>query len=144
MNLVIIKPSTIKGAGMGAFANQLIPKGQLKHEYVGLFNHSDQNDHSDYSDNQEGRYKWSIFPLDKVDQNKILFDQDPIGFVDAYTSTHWTRYVNGSSNIENANIDSFQKLQKLYYINNKDIQEGEELLVWYGQCYTDLFINNSE
>ena len=48
---------------------------------------------------------------------------------------NWLRYINCSRTEKEQNLVAFQYHSQIYYRAYKDVKEGEELLVWYGDEY---------
>ena len=48
---------------------------------------------------------------------------------------NWLRYINCSRTEKEQNLVAFQYHSQIYYRAYKDIKEGDELLVWYGDEY---------
>ena len=58
---------------------------------------------------------------------------------------NWLRYINCSRTEKEQNLVAFQYHSQIYYRAYKDIKEGDELLVWYGDEYArDLGIMADE
>lgn len=68
---------------------------------------------------------------------QIYLDGDPIHFIDALdrSKSNWMRYVNCARNEDEQNLIAYQYKGDIYYRSFKDIEPGNELLVWYGQDY---------
>ena len=120
---IIIKRSTVPGAGLGAFAGEDLPEG-IYAEYKGKF----------IKDVEDGSYAWEIFKYDKISGEVTNFKK-MIGVRDAINNDDWARYVNCSKNSARSNIDAIQHRDRMYYHTKRDIKEGEELFVWYGKAY---------
>ena len=48
---------------------------------------------------------------------------------------NWLRYINCSRTEKEQNLVAFQYHSQIYYRAYKDVNEGDELLVWYGDEY---------
>ena len=58
---------------------------------------------------------------------------------------NWLRYINCSRTEKEQNLVAFQYHSQIYYRAYKDINENDELLVWYGDEYAkDLGIMEDE
>jgi hypothetical protein len=121
-----IAPSTIKNAGMGCYAVDNIPKG-ARGCYRGVFK-SLNSEKVDYL------YSWEIFKFNKKGKTKYT---GPIGYLDGSNDkySNWSKYVNCSNNRSGNNMEPDQHYKKLYYIALRDIKEGEELFIDYGEGY---------
>lgn len=120
-----IAPSNIKKAGMGAYAIDNIPKGAVgfyrgipkTEKYVNMF------------------YSWVI----KSYGNSGEVDEDDavLYYVDATDprASNWTRYVNCGSRERENNFDSDQNYDKIQYKALRNIPDGEELYIDYGDEY---------
>jgi len=125
LNLLEIKKSKIRNAGLGCFAKTFIPAGTLIGPYHGRYITALQRRRI-----SDGAYIWKI--------NENLF-------VDAkrYKKNNPLRYVNGSKtefqkkkiNCEVRFLGSSPETEKVYYITTKNILPGEELIVSYGDHY---------
>ena len=61
------------------------------------------------------------------------------------TTANWMRFVNCSRCEKEQNLVSFQYRGEIYYRSYKQIPQGTELLVWYGDKYAnDLGISTKE
>lgn len=58
-------------------------------------------------------------------------------FVDALEeeTSNWLRFVNCSRWLKEQNLVAFQYQKEIFYTTIRDIEPGEELLVWYGDDY---------
>lgn len=50
-------------------------------------------------------------------------------------SQNWMKFVNCAQNSEEQNLELVQDGDQLFYESCRDILHGEQLLVWYGNCY---------
>ena len=122
-DLIKIKKSKIKNAGLGAFAKKNIKKGIFLGEYVGEV--------LDYETAQ------------KLDNKKYLFrikmNDVPSYYINATErSGNWTRYINGvktKHQLKKQNVLYYQFNERIYIKTITDIKKGEELLVNYGNTY---------
>jgi len=127
--LVEIRSSKISGAGLGVFAKTFIQTNTKLGEYKGKLITEEE-----YDKLGDHRCEY-IFEIERRKNNKVKRF-----YVDARFKKHsnWTRYVNGAKSKEQqefVNIGSYQYGGKLFYRTNKDVHEGEELLVDYGSDY---------
>ncbi|XP_064595822.1 histone-lysine N-methyltransferase PRDM9-like [Liolophura sinensis] len=120
-----IKTSGILGAGQGVFATQHIPTRTKFGPYKGEIIRDIDTAHST-------GYSWQIYK-----------DGKPSHFVDASNPelSNWMRFVNCARTESEQNLTAFQYMGEVYYRSHVDIEEGQELLVWYGADYgTELGI----
>jgi hypothetical protein len=119
-NYIIIKKSTVDGAGKGAFANVDIPKGKVIGEYVGkVYKEKDL-------DNANGDYLFSVRHLGK--EVKIIDGRD-------WKKSSWVRFVNTPQTQDEGNAYFFQYEQRIFLKTFKDIPEGQEIFAYYGDEY---------
>jgi len=119
-----IKESKIPEAGLGVFATTSITcRGWV--EYIGKYTTDVPTD---------GKYAWEIAAWDE-DDGEPYRGGLRTGCVDAKDCTHWTKYVNCAMTVEEANLEKWQKYNRVYYSPLRDIDKGEELLVYYGDSY---------
>ena len=58
-------------------------------------------------------------------------------YIDGQSETeNWMKFVNCARHSDEENLALVQDGHQLFYQCCKDILMGEELLVWYGKCYT--------
>ena len=58
-------------------------------------------------------------------------------YIDGQSETeNWMKFVNCARHGDEQNLTLIQDGHQLFYQCCKDILMGEELLVWYGKCYT--------
>ncbi|XP_041466345.1 histone-lysine N-methyltransferase PRDM9-like [Lytechinus variegatus] len=123
---LLVKQSSIPGAGKGVFATKFIPKGHRFGPYDG--------DIVDLETGYDSGYSWEICtegkPHHYVDSNSEL-------------TGNWMRYINCARNEGEQNLVAFQYLGEIYYRTFKPICPGRELLVYYGEQYAkDLGITS--
>ncbi|XP_063956495.1 histone-lysine N-methyltransferase PRDM9-like [Lytechinus pictus] len=123
---LLVKQSSIPGAGQGVFATKFIPKGYRFGPYDG--------DIVDLETGYDSGYSWEICTKGKphhyVDSNSEL-------------TGNWMRYINCARNEGEQNLVAFQYLGEIYYRTFKPICPGRELLVYYGEQYAkDLGITS--
>lgn len=121
----MIKPSTIKGAGMGVFAIDKIPKG-AEIKYAGVKK-------GQYTANHY--YSWEVKTYDP--ETGEPDDEDILYFIDAsdVKYANCTRTVNCGMTKKANNMDAVQRFGKFFYVAMRDILPGEELFVDYGEQY---------
>lgn len=131
---VTIGPSLIPHAGTGVIANELIPKNMCV-EYIGRWVPIEKNPACDVSG-----YRWTVFRWDESTGEPRGPKRETAGFVDGMreSESNWPRFVNCSSNEETANIAQWQEWKRVFYGTRRDIQAGEELLVWYGPGFARI------
>lgn len=130
---VTIGPSLIPNAGTGVIANEFIPKDMCV-EYIGRWVPMDKNPACDVSG-----YRWTVFVWDEA-TGEPLPQRKTAGFVDGVreTESNWPRFVNCSSSEQAANVLQWQEWRHVFYGTRRDIQAGEELLVWYGPGFARI------
>jgi hypothetical protein len=121
-----IAKSTIKAAGLGAFAVQPIPEG-ARGIYKGIAH--DTEDTNMY-------YSWIVKSFNRI-TGEADDEDTPLYYIDAtdLSTSNWTRYVNCGMTLKINNIEVDQVFDKFFYVANRDIEEGEELFVDYGSDY---------
>ncbi len=125
---VKLKPSSIKAAGIGAYAVDLIPKGAKgvykgvpkKEKYTNMY------------------YSWVIKTFDLSTGEADQKDK-PLHYVDAtdLTTSNWTRYVNCGLKNKSNNFEPDQVYDKVFYVATKNIHKNEELFIDYGEAYRE-------
>jgi SET domain-containing protein len=112
---IVVKQSSIPGAGKGVFATRDIEQGVTIGEYTGeLVNMSEIREH--------GKYAWSLRngqAVDAVDPEK----------------SNWLRYINDHRTEEGNNLAIYEHDNKVYYQTKRPIKKGSELFVSYGENY---------
>ncbi|XP_053387483.1 zinc finger protein 271-like isoform X2 [Mercenaria mercenaria] len=116
---LVVKNSSIKGAGLGVFTEKEIPARVMFGPYGGVIVTDPEKAH-------KSGYCWQIYK-----------DGKPSHFVDAQDKVHsnWMRYVNCATSEEVQNLVAFQFKGGIYYRSYKTIAAGTELLCWYGTEY---------
>lgn len=123
---VKLAPSSIKAAGIGAYAVDPIPKG-AKGVYKGVpLNEEDANMY----------YSWTVKSF-YPDTGEADEEDETIYYVDAtcLETSNWTRYVNCGTKSKHNNFDSDQLYDKFFYVATRDIEPDEELFINYGDDY---------
>ncbi|XP_041372519.1 uncharacterized protein LOC121385797 [Gigantopelta aegis] len=119
---ISVRNSTIKGAGLGAFAEQYFPSRTRFGPYGGFL----INDI--YNKQRNSIYTWLIF-RDGTTYQKL----DAI----EHSTSNWLRYVNSACTKQDQNLISLQCGDKVFYYSLRPIYPGEELFNWYGGQYDD-------
>jgi SET domain-containing protein len=125
LDLIEVKKSKIRGAGLGAFAKTTIPAGTLMGPYHGRYMTTSQRNRV-----RDGTYIWKI-------NDDLYVDAKPI------RKNNPLRYVNGAKtslqkkkiNCEVKFFGATPSTMKVYYMTTKDVLPNEELLVSYGDYY---------
>ncbi|CAC5383651.1 PRDM7_9 [Mytilus coruscus] len=114
-----VKESRIPNAGLGVFADKTFPSRSKFGPYQGEITKDAEKAH-------HTGYAWQIY-----------LDGAPNHFIDALdkSKSNWMRYVNCARNEDEQNLIAYQYKGDIYYRSFKDIEPGNELLVWYGQDY---------
>ncbi|XP_062583069.1 uncharacterized protein LOC134244832 [Saccostrea cucullata] len=113
-----IKSSSLPGAGMGAWAETFVPKFTILGVYEGLIHTVDKKD--DF-------YSWQV---DKQGTNGTynIDAEDP-------ACSNWLRFVNSPAKYQQENVVPITCEGIIFYMTSRDVEPGEELLVWYGDGY---------
>lgn len=121
----MIKPSSIKGAGMGVYAVDKIPKG-AEIKYAGVKKGENTANHY---------YSWEVKTYDP--ETGEPDDEDVLYFIDAsdVRYSNCARTVNCGPTNKSNNMDAVQRFGKFFYVAIRDIRPGEELFVDYGEQY---------
>ncbi|MDQ2862291.1 MAG: SET domain-containing protein-lysine N-methyltransferase [Bacteroidota bacterium] len=129
---LVVKKSTIEGAGKGLFTTKFIPKGTRITEYKGKITSWKDIDHA------EGLNAYIFY----VNRNHVIDaskDKENLG-----------RYVNDAKGCENGiklknNCLYVVEKNRVFLESKKDIAANSELLVPYGKEYWDVIrVNKSE
>ncbi|CAC5377323.1 PRDM7_9 [Mytilus coruscus] len=114
-----VKESRIPNAGLGVFADKTFPQRSRFGPYEGEVTTDPDKAHST-------GYAWQIYD-----------DGTTNHYIDANnkTKSNWMRYVNCARNEDEQNLIAYQYKGQIFYRSFKDILQGTELLVWYGQDY---------
>ncbi|XP_068705469.1 PR domain zinc finger protein 14-like isoform X1 [Montipora foliosa] len=68
---------------------------------------------------------------------EVYGDEGLSHYIDGQTEPeNWMKFVNCARHSEEQNVALIQEGDQLFYECCKDIHPGEELLIWYGNCYT--------
>ena len=130
-SFIKIAESGIPKAGLGVYAREHIPAGM----YLGTY----EGEYSPDVLYPDSAYMWGIYDYDA--NGKTRFSDNMIGYIDAYDpyKSNWLRYVNGAKYPDLANVDSKQHYDTIEYWSNKNIRQGEELFIYYGDGYTKAY-----
>ena len=67
---------------------------------------------------------------------KVFQDGELVHYVDGGNDiTNWMKFINCARHEGEQNLVLIQEGQEIFYETNKDIYEGTELLIWYGDNY---------
>ena len=119
---IMIKKSSIPGAGQGVFATETIKKGKNLGEYSGARLNLDQflkKKNTDY-----------CFEINRKNKKPI--------YVDGKIRGSWLSKINGaktSKEKKKINVFAYQYNEKIYFKTTKNIKNGQELLIDYGNSY---------
>lgn len=122
---VSVRPSGIKGAGMGAFCVDPIPKGAYT-LYRGTMKNAEDADFA---------YSWVVLKYNVATGktgDKVL------GYLDGSKkdrTTNFTRYVNCGQRSKDNNMACKQVFAQMRYIAVRDIQPLQEIFCDYGEGY---------
>lgn len=122
---ISIRPSTIKKAGMGAYAEENIPIG-LYGFYNGV-----------YTTIPNELYTWSIFKFDMINGEILDGDIDTKYSIDAFDlrTSNWTRFVNCAITSRKNNMFAVQLFHIITYKTIRNVKKGDELFIDYGEGY---------
>ncbi|XP_069102059.1 histone-lysine N-methyltransferase PRDM9-like [Argopecten irradians] len=116
-----VRESSIPNAGLGVWSDhEILPRTRFG-PYKGMETQDLDKAHST-------GYAWQIYENGR-----------PSHFIDAFDKVHsnWMRYVNCARTEEEQNMTAYQHQGQIYYRTHKVIRPGSELLVWYGEEYSD-------
>ncbi|XP_033725916.1 histone-lysine N-methyltransferase PRDM9-like [Pecten maximus] len=116
-----VRESSIPNAGLGVWSDrEILPRTRFG-PYKGKQTQDLDKAHST-------GYAWQIYENGK-----------PSYFIDAFDKIHanWMRYVNCARNEDEQNMTAYQHKGQIYYRTHRVIKAGTELLVWYGDDYSD-------
>ncbi|KAL5255644.1 hypothetical protein ACHWQZ_G011025 [Mnemiopsis leidyi] len=119
-NGLVLRPSTLKGEGMGVWTTKTLPAGM-----------------------RIGPFEGKIVPVEKIgqlaDTSSVWEVHDRFGkvlfAVDGRESVHWMRYVRYARHEGEKNLVAIQYERNVYYKTGKEIGPNTELLVWYSTSY---------
>ena len=126
---LVVKHSTIPGAGKGLFTKKMIPKGTRIVEYTGKISAWKEVDH------KEGQNRYIYY----VNRNHVID-------ASAYKNS-LARYANdakGSKKIDSIknNCKYVQEDLRVFIESKRDIPANSEILVGYGKQYWDVVHSN--
>ena len=122
--LILIKDSSLSFAGKGAFARELLKKGQRLGEYNGKL--LSLEEYEELSD------KAYIFEVKKKFEGRYY-----LFFIDA-RSGDALRFVNGAytkEQKEKVNVEAYQYSERIFFRTRREVKKGEELVIDYGDNY---------
>ena len=125
---VRIGRSTVIEAGMGAFTTCFIPKGAYA-VYRGR---------TRSYDSAVMHYSWNLYEHDPETGEA---NDRVIGYIDAHEkgrTSNFTRYVNCGPRSNDNNVVHRQCFSQIRYVLLRDVQEGEELFIDYGEEYRTI------
>ncbi|XP_020916077.1 putative histone-lysine N-methyltransferase PRDM6 [Exaiptasia diaphana] len=113
--------SSIPGNKFGVMASRLIPQDVWIGPYEGKLIDINKEDKCEDRNNM-----WEI-----LQQNQIRY------FIEGtdLSSANWMRFIQCARNKAEQNTSAFQYKGRVYYRVLRDIDIGEEILVWYDDCY---------
>lgn len=76
--------------------------------------------------------------LPRIKGGKLLVNKDKSKYL------NWMQYINSARSISDQNLLVFQHEDNLYYRSNREIQKGEELLVYFGEERGDSYDKDFE
>lgn len=119
-----IKLSGVADAGVGVFAKNSIPRGYFVMWQGAYVNPS-------YADKD---YSWSVMEYDEktgipLNEGEVLYDINPL------TVNAWYGFINCGTTEDNNNIAAIQAYDKIILYTLKDINQGDELFVDYGDAF---------
>uniref|UniRef100_A0A8C6XJP7 PR/SET domain 14 n=1 Tax=Naja naja TaxID=35670 RepID=A0A8C6XJP7_NAJNA len=122
-SLTVLKTVFIDGPQLGVFCTETILKGIRFGPFQGkVVNTSEIKTYDDNS------LMWEIFEDGQLSH-----------FIDGRGSSgNWMSLVNCARFPEEQNLTALQCQDQIYYESCKEITPGQELLVWYGDCYSQF------
>ena len=122
---LIVKKSTLPGAGKGLFTKICIPKGEKIVEYKGKITNWNDADH------QDGENLYIFY----INRNHVINASQ--------NKTMLARYANDARGISRAhgvnnNCVYFNENNRIFIKATRDIYPGAEILVGYGKAYWDV------
>ncbi|XP_062987378.1 PR domain zinc finger protein 14 [Elgaria multicarinata webbii] len=118
--LTVLQTVDVEGPQLGVFCTETIPKGVRFGPFQGkVVNTSEIKTYDDNS------LMWEIFEDGRLSH-----------FIDGKGSLgNWMSLVNCARFPEEQNLTALQCQGQIYYESCREIVPGQELLVWYGDCY---------
>ena len=119
---MVVKKSTIPGAGKGLFTKVMIPKGTRIMEYKGKITSWNNADHDD------GNNLYLFY----VNKNHVIDGRPYKKSISRYTND-----ANGFTKIKGIKNNCYYEIDgvKVFIVASKDIPAGSEILVDYGRDY---------
>ncbi|XP_018570320.1 histone-lysine N-methyltransferase PRDM9-like, partial [Anoplophora glabripennis] len=114
-----VRPSKVHG--FGVFASRHVRKGIQMGPYQGEITRVDTTN----------GYCW------KLRDGRLIDGADE-------TRSNWLRYVNCAKNVAEQNVIAFQYNGQIYYRTCRDVEKGEELLVYYGKSFAEVLGINTK
>lgn len=123
-NQLVVKRSTIAGAGRGLFAKTFIPKGSVITEYKGKITTWEEADHAD------GTNLYIYY----VSKNHVI---DAKGNTEAFA--HFANDAKGATKMKGVvnNAEYRVSGKRVFVVAIKNIAAGEEIFISYGKQYWD-------
>lgn len=91
---------------------------------------------------ENNRYTWEIYDYDhdtcEPKYNNI------IKYLDGVDVDAWAKYIRHADTEEECNVTFQQYSDRMYYITTRDIDAGEELLIWCSEEYRDSLKRSEE
>ncbi|CAF1206711.1 unnamed protein product [Rotaria sordida] len=127
LDTAFIAKSTLPRAGYGAFAARRIAKDTYFGPYGGL-------KHNDSLIAETTGYAWTI----KNELGELIY------FIDAFdpNNSNWLRFINSANTARQQNLVAVKHLDEIFYLATRNIDAGEELLVYYGHTFAELLGSN--
>ena len=84
-------------------------------------------------DNANRNYFWRVYES----KTKKEEEKDDFFYVDGFNldKANWMRFVNAAFSVESQNLVACQVGMSIYFYTIKDIEKGQELLVWYSRDF---------
>ena len=140
---MVVQPSRIAGAGRGLYAGAPLTAGTTLGAYAGRLRTSPEYLRKLSTVPSAASYCWQLqsgFVLDPTDEHGNLLETLPL--FEGYPTMLPSRAVPTSLALINepppgfdVNIDSYEQNNELTFVCNRDVAEGEEFYLDYGQTY---------
>lgn len=122
---LIVKKSTLPGAGKGLFTKIFIPKGGKIVEYKGKITNWNDADH------QDGENLYIFY----INRNHVINAANNKKMLARYAND--ARGINRTEGLTN-NCVYFNENNRIFIKATRDISSGSEILVGYGKAYWDV------
>ncbi|XP_077987147.1 PR domain zinc finger protein 12-like [Glandiceps talaboti] len=122
---ITLSQSSLPGIQIGVFTTAWIKEGTEMGPYMGK--HISPNEVDKECDNS---FMWEVF--DRNGNLKHFVDASRL----AEEQRSWMSYVNCARNEEEQNLEVYQLGEDIFYRATKSIPPDQELLVYYGSCYS--------